>query len=82
MSEGKPVTMRELFERRAQQLRDEKAAQEAWEQTPEGQEWRRAQDEHHRRMREADARWAAEHPEPDEDEADEDNDEPTEEDEV
>jgi len=71
------MTLAQLAERTRARLIEERAAQDEWEQTPEGAEWRRQQDEHHRRMADADARYALEHPEPEEDEEEdgEDDDE-------
>jgi hypothetical protein len=67
------TTMHDVFKRAAERLKAETAAQDAWEATPEGRKWREAQDAHHRRMAEADARFAAEHPPEDEPEPDEDD---------
>jgi hypothetical protein len=74
MSEGKRVTLADAFKRREAEIKAEIDAQAAWEATPEGAAWRAAQDAHHRRMVEAEARFAAEHPPEDEDEEEEDED--------
>jgi hypothetical protein len=69
MSERKRITLADVFKRRGAEIEAEIEAQTAWEATPEGRSWREAQDAHHRRMEEADARFAAEHP-PEDDDAD------------
>lgn len=66
------ISMAELFARDKAKRQAEAAAQAAWEQTPEGAEWRREQEAHHRRMAEADARYEAENPTSDEDEDEDD----------
>jgi hypothetical protein len=73
MSEGKRITLADVFKRRAAEIKADADAQAAWEATPEGAAWRAAQDAHHRRMADADARFAAEHPPEDDDEADDDS---------
>lgn len=59
---GKMISAGELFSRDAAKRKSEYAAQLAWEQTEEGAAWRKEQDEYHRRMFEADLRYAEENP--------------------
>jgi len=74
------MSLADLFARKRAEREAEIAAQDAWEKTPEGAAWRAQQDDHHRRMREADERYAAEHPEPEADDPDgEESDDPEEE---
>lgn len=72
MTEGRKMTLAEVFARRRAELIAEKEAQDAWEATPEGKAWRQRQDAHHKRMAEADAQWAKDHPQEEEEEAEDD----------
>lgn len=70
MTEGKKITLAELAARDRAKRTAEYAAQKAWETTPEGAAWRAEQDDHHRRMAEADGRYAIDNPPQEDDDED------------
>ena len=71
---GEKISLTELFKRRSAENKAAFEAQQAWEATPEGAAWRAEQDAHHKRMADADERYAVEHPEPEEDDEGEGSD--------
>lgn len=66
------LTLADVFRRHAERARAEIAARDAYDATPEGAAEKAEREAHHKRMAEADARFAEENPPEDDEECEDD----------